>query len=148
MKNLTITINDSLYPHADYPYFDCLEAGIAFEGQEFRSEGAQEARRIEDLTGCKNSDSISGAIKNTLNGFDDKRRREGVDVTTTRDQATCFPSLSNYHVYEEDLRGTSRLVGRFGRRRSGIAKIAQRRQVEMGMKTGHLQMAADHDSFC
>src|SRR6202044_999556 len=95
--------------------------------------------RIEQLTRCKDSDSLSGAIEDALSGFDDKRRREGIDVAAPRDRAACIHSISNDHVYQEDLRRTSRIVARFGRRGGGIAKIAQRRQVEVGMEMGGLE---------
>src|ERR1700730_10903444 len=113
----------------------------------FRSEGLQELQRIEDLAWRKNAASLNLAIKDALGGFDDKRRRESIDVASPRYYTSCSRPIAGDHIQQERLRRTPRLVGGRRRRRSGIAKIAQRREVEIGAKVGHPQMTGDQDRF-
>ncbi len=98
-----------------------LSAG-ALERQMMRCQGAQEVPGIQDCTRPEPR-AMDLATKNALNGLADERRREGIDVSSLRDDAARLVASFHRSLDQEYLRRTACFVYRRGRWRCRIANI-------------------------
>src|SRR5580658_7052676 len=107
---------------------------VALKDEVLRAEGLQEVRRVEQLTRRENATVRTCAVENALGSLDDERCGDRIDVAASCAGAARRRPSAHRRVHQEGLLRAPTLVGSARRRRGRIVEIAQRRQVDIGMK--------------
>jgi hypothetical protein len=116
-------------------------------GKVLRRQALQELPGIEEFTRGKNAACFNWSLKKPLNGLDDQRRGEGIDVTSRNRGAANLALALSDGLHQKNLRRPSGFIGSFRRRGIDVAKIAKGRQVQKIVKHACLQMPGNQDRF-